>query len=88
MAELPLNRFPVKWMSGDSDRTAVYALLDVTGGDTMGVHEQFSVVKRAVVIGTTVAAAASMSVSGTTITVPAGANRDAAYMMVYGAAAA
>lgn len=88
MAELPLRRFPLQWMSGDSARTAVYALLDVSGGDTMGVHEQFSVVKRAVVIGTTIAAANSMAVNGTTITVPAGANRDAAYMMVYGAAAA
>lgn len=88
MAELPLNRFPLQWMSGVAERTAVYAILDVTAGDTMGVHEQFTIVKRAVVIGTTVAAAASMSVSGTTITIPAGANRDAGFMMVFGAAAA
>lgn len=88
MVDLPLNRYPLKWMSGESERTAVYALLDVNGGDVCGVHEQFSVVKRAVVIGTTVAAAASMSVSGTEVTIPAGANRDAAFMMVYGAAAA
>lgn len=88
MAVLNLNRFPLQWMSGVAERTAVYAILDVSAGDEMGVHEQFSVVKRAVVIGTTVAAAASMSVSGTTITVPAGANRDAGFMMVFGSAAA
>lgn len=89
MAELPLNRFPLKWMSGDSERTAVYAILDVTSGDVMGVHEQFSIVKRAVAIGTTAASAGgNMSISGTTITMPAGASRDAAYMLVFGAAAA
>lgn len=88
MVALNLNRYPLKWMSGEAERTAVYALLSVTAGDTMGVHEQFTVVKRAVVIGTTVAAAASMSVSGTDITVPAGANQDAGFMMVFGVAAA
>lgn len=88
MVNLPLNRYPLKWMSGESERTAVYALLDVSGTDIADVYQEFSVVKRAVVIGTTVAAAAAMSVSGTEITIPAGANRDAAFMLVYGAAAA
>jgi hypothetical protein len=88
MAILNLNRFPLQWSTGVAEKTAVYALLDVTAGDVLGVHEQFSIVKRAVVIGTTVAAAASMSVSGTDVTVPAGANRDAGFMMVFGAAAA
>lgn len=88
MVDLPLNRYPLKWMSGESERTAVYALLNVNGSDVADVHEQFSVVKRAVVIGTTVAAAASMSVSGTEVIVPSGAVNDAAFMMVYGAASA
>jgi hypothetical protein len=87
MVDLPLNRYPLKWMSGEAERTAVYALLDVNGSDVADVYQEFSVVKRAVVIGTTVAAAASMSVNGTEVTVPAGANRDAAFMMVFGAAA-
>lgn len=88
MVDLPLSRYPLKWSSGESERTAVYALLDVNGGDVADLHEHFTVVKRAVVIGTTVAAAASMSVSGTEVTVPAGANRDGAFMLVFGVAAA
>lgn len=88
MADLPLNRYPLMWMDGQAERTAVYALRDVTGADVLDVYQEFTVVKRAVVLGTTIAAAVSMSVSGTEITVPAGANRDAAYMLVFGAAAA
>lgn len=88
MADLPLSRYPLMWMDGQAERTAVYALRDVSASDVVDVHQEFSVVKRAVVLGVTVAAAASMSVSGTEITIPAGANREAAYMMVFGAAAA
>lgn len=88
MADLAQNRYPLMWMDGQAERTAVYALRDVNGGDVADLYQEFSVVKRAVVIGTTVAAAASMSVSGTEVTVPVGANRDAAYMMIFGAAAA
>jgi hypothetical protein len=75
------------WMDGQAERTAVYALRDISGADVVDVYQEFSVVKRAVVMGTTVAAAVAMSVSGTEITIPAGANRDAGYMMVFGAAA-
>lgn len=88
MADLPLNRYPLKWMSGEAERTAVYALLDVNGSDVADLYQEFTVVKRAVVVGTTVAAAAAMAVSGTEVTVPAGANRDGAFMLVFGVAAA
>ena len=87
MAALPVNRYPLMWMDGQAERTAVYAIRNVDGNDTMDVAQEFSVVKRAVIMGTTVAAAASMSVSGTVVTCPAGATDDAAYMMVFGAAA-
>ncbi|MGW7066304.1 hypothetical protein ACWGII_26185 [Streptomyces sp. NPDC054855] len=86
MAALEPNRYPLMWMNGESDRVALYALRDITAGDTIDVIQQFTVVKRATIMGTTVAAAAGASVSNTTVTVPAGANRDGAYLLVYGVA--
>ncbi|MEU6674773.1 hypothetical protein [Streptomyces sp. NPDC046925] len=86
MAALDPNRYPLMWMNGESDRVALYALRDISAGDTIDVIQQFTVIKRAVLMGTTVAAAASASISGTTVTIPAGANRDGAYLLVYGVA--
>ncbi|WP_055563618.1 hypothetical protein [Streptomyces atriruber] len=86
MAALDSNRYPLMWMNGESDRVALYALRDVTATDTVDVVQQFTVVKRAVIMGTTVAAAVGASVSNTTVTVPAGANRDGGYLLVYGVA--
>lgn len=87
MAALPPTRFPLRHSSGDADKYAVFALLNVTAGDTVDLAEHFSVVKRGTLVGVTVAAALSASVSGTTVTIPAGANQDAAILTVYGVAA-
>ncbi len=84
MAVLPPTRFPLRFASGDSDKIAVFALLDVTAGDTVDLAEHFNVVKRGTLVGVTVVAAVAASVSGTVVTVPAGANRDAAVLTVYG----
>lgn len=87
MAALATTRYPLQFMDGLSDRVALYAIRDVTAGDTIDVAQEFTVVKRAVIMGTTVAAAVAASVTvPTTITIPAGANRDAGYLLVYGAA--
>lgn len=87
MAALSPTRYPLQFMDGLSDRVALYAVRDVTANDTIDVAQEFTVVKRAVLMGTTIAAAVSASVTvPTTITIPAGANRDAAYLLVYGAA--
>lgn len=86
MTALALTRYPLRHMSGDSDRYAVYALLNITAGDTVDLSQEFQVVKRGTLLGMTVAAAVSASVSGTVVTVPAGANADAAVLTVYGVA--
>lgn len=88
MAILPPNRYPLQWMDGQAERTALYAARNITTGDQLDVWEQFSVVKRAIAMGTTVAAAGTLSVSGTLVTIPAGVSADAAYILVFGAAAA
>jgi hypothetical protein len=87
MAALPSTRFPLRHASGDADKYAVFALLNITAGDTVDLSEHFTVVKRGTLVGITVAAALSASVSGTVVTVPAGANADAAILTVYGVAA-
>ena len=75
------------WADGMSDRTALFALRKVTAGDTIDLATDFSVVKQAVMIGTTVNGSATASVSGTVVTMPAGLSNDAAYLLVWGASA-
>lgn len=87
MASLPLVQYPMKWMSGDSDRVAVFSLLNVTAGDTCDLAAHFSTVRRATLLGVTVAAAlAASTITGTVVTIPAGAAADAAILTVYGVA--
>lgn len=86
MAGLGKDQYPLMWMNGESDRVALYALRDITTGDTIDVEEQFRIVKRGVILGTTVAGQTTASVNGTFITMPAAVNRDAAYLLIYGVA--
>jgi hypothetical protein len=86
MTALPPSQYPVRHVSGDSDRWAAFSVLNTSGGDTIDVSAYFSVVKRATLLGITVAAALSATVSGTVITIPAGATNDAAILTVYGCA--
>lgn len=90
MAALTAPRVKLEHSDGASDRVALYALRDITAGDTVDLAEQFTVVKRAVIMGTTVAAAAAASVGtgvdATKVTIPGGANRDAGWLLVYGCA--
>lgn len=87
MTALVPTRYPLRYASGDSDKVALFALLNVTAGDTVDLSEHFNVVKRGTLLGVTVAAAVSASVSGTVVTIPAGANQDAAILTVYGVSA-
>jgi hypothetical protein len=73
---------------GDSDQVALYAMRNVTTGDTINVGPgglaDFLGVKQAVVLGTTVAGIANPGIAGTALTIPAGMAGDAAYMLVWG----
>lgn len=87
MVALPTTRYPLRHKSGDADCYAVYSLLNITAGDTVDLAQDFQVVKRGTLLGVTVVAALSASVSGTVVTIPAGANADAAILTVYGVSA-
>lgn len=88
MALLDATQVALRHESGDSDRYAVFALLNVNGGDTADLAQYFRVVKRATLVGMTIAATASVTgISGTVITIPAGPSSDAVILTVYGVAA-
>ncbi len=87
MAALVTGQYPLQWSDGQADRTALYALRNVTTGDTADLHEQFTILKRAIILGTTVAGQATATVSGITVTMPSGLANDAGYLLVFGCAA-
>jgi|HubBroStandDraft_5_1064220.scaffolds.fasta_scaffold00014_45 hypothetical protein len=77
------NMVPV-FRNGLSDQVVLYAVRDVTTGDTYTMPE-FSIAKQAVILGTTVAGTESCAISGNTVTIPSGLSGDAGYMLVWGA---
>lgn len=87
MAALVHQQYAKQWQDGQADRTALYALRNVNTGDTADLSEDFTVLKRGIILGTTVAGQATASVSGTTVTMPAGLVNDAGYLLVFGCAA-
>lgn len=86
MAALTNEQFPILFSDGRSARVALYALLNVSTGDTADLSAMFTSVKRAVILGTTLQGAALVStISGTTVTIPSGSN-DAGVLLAYGVA--
>lgn len=73
-----------QWTDGLSDLVALYVLRGVTTGDTIDLTIHFKSVKRAVLLGVTVAGAVAASNTGNVITIPSGVSLDAAYLLVYG----
>lgn len=91
MAVLGNSQVQREWVNNASDRTALYALSNVTAGDTVdlgpGAIGDFLRLKQAVVLGTTVAGTVTASVSGTVVTIPAGLSNDAGYLLAWGGSA-
>lgn len=86
MAALIPQQYAKQWQDGQAERTALYALRNVSTGDTADLTEDFTILKRAIILGVTVAGAAAASVSGTTVTIPAGVSSDAGYLLAFGCA--
>ena len=87
MAALTPNHYVLVWSNGMSDKVALYTLRNVTTGDTTDLDSEFSVVKQAIMLGTTVNGSSTASVSGTVATMPAGLAGDAAYLLAWGVSA-
>lgn len=87
MAALSSSQYVRMWANGDSDRCVLYALRNIVTGDTADLAAEFSVVKQAIMLGTTVNGSATATVSGTVVTMPAGLNHDGAYLLAWGVCA-
>lgn len=87
MAALTTSHYVQVWANGASDKAALYALRNVTTGDTCDLGADFSILKQATILGTTVAGTETVTVSGTVATIPGGLASDAAYLLVWGASA-
>jgi hypothetical protein len=84
MAALTTNQcFPV-WRDGLSDTTILYSLRNITTGDTADLSADFSALKLAALVGTTVLGAAQATVTGNSVTIPAGVSHDAAWLLAWG----
>lgn len=85
MAVLGPGQISLEFSDGKAERMCVFSLKDVTAADTVDLNGYFKVVKRAVAASATDTHTGSIStISGTTITIPAGPNRDAVWLMVVG----
>jgi len=85
MAALTLGGQVIQvWSDGLSDFVALYVLRGVTAADTIDLSADYKSVKRAVLLGVTVAGATVATNSGNVVTMPAGPANDAAYLLVYG----
>lgn len=70
---------------GDAERVVLYALRNVTAADTLDLALEFSQVRYACLIGTTVVGAVLVAtITGSVLTIPAGLNHDAGYLLVFG----
>ena len=90
MAALTSDQVINVYYVGTCGRTALYALKNVDGADTVDVADLFKVVKRAGLVsdsGTTVAAIDPGGIVGTVLTMPAGPNNDGCWLLVVGVAA-
>lgn len=81
-----LNR-PV-YIDGNSERTVLYPVHNVTTGDTIDVSGQLSSVKVAIFMATTTGQKGIPTIAGTVVTLsPTGLAADAGYLLVFGSAA-
>ena len=87
MAALTPSHYAMQWTNGVSARVCLYALRNVTTADTVDLSNEFSVLKQAIMLGTTVVGSATATVSGTVATMPAGLAGDGAYLLAWGVSA-
>lgn len=79
------------FQDGTAAQLALYAVRDVTTGDTLDLGPSgtgdFLAVKQGAMIGSTTAGSATATASGTVITMPSGLAGDAIYLLAWGDAA-
>ena len=84
MAVIAQQQVVLIWSNDAADRTALYRVSNVNGGDTADLAGQFQRVVRAVFLATTSGQAAPAPPAGTVVTLPAALNGDAGYLLAWG----
>ena len=88
MAVLTGTQVQPIWQDGQAERTALIAVRNISAGDTLDLAAYgFSQVKRAVVLATTAAGSAGLTVTASTVvTMPGALAGDAGYVLAFGCA--
>ena len=73
--------------AGNPDVIVLFALKNVTTGDTFDVGGWLQFINRAVVLGIISFVEIAASFSGTVVTMPSGLSNDAGYMLLWGSGA-
>jgi hypothetical protein len=87
VAVLTSSQIVKAFSDGQADRLCLYAMRNVTTGDTRDLSGDFTAIKQAICLGTTTQMAFTASITGTVITIPAGLAADAGWLMTWGASA-
>lgn len=87
MAALTAQQCSLVYYNGAADKVCLYALRNVTTGDTFNMSSDLQVALQAVVLGVTVQGSEAASVSGSTVTIPAGLAAAAGWLLVWGVSA-
>lgn len=86
MAVLNSDQVTQIWAGGDCERFALFAVKQVSAGDTYDFGTAFRVIMQQTWLGATVTGVASGTISGTVITAPAGITNAGAYVLIQGVA--
>lgn len=88
MASLTRAQYPMLWTNGGGEPNAfvLYAVKNVTTGDTMDVSADFRVILQSVWMGATVSGTVAGTNTGTVLTAPNGLASAGAYVLVQGVA--
>jgi hypothetical protein len=79
----PHNYAPL-FIQGTPDTIALFALKDVTAGDTADLSGWFEIINRVVVMGLVSFVEIAANFTGTVVTMPNGLNADPGYLLAWG----
>lgn len=78
------NNVSLVYSAGQADVVALFALKNVTAGDTVDMAQWLSVLNRSVVLGISVFVEIAATFNGTVVTMPDGLSHDSGYLLLWG----
>jgi len=87
VSALTVDQIKPVWQDGVASLTMLFALKNVTAGDTVELGPWYKVVKRAGLVSETGTTVASCVTTGTVVTVPTGPSADGCWLLVCGVSA-